>query len=48
MIGTGGYMITRAFPFTEVFISVLWILGGLLLMLIAAILLILVLLAKSR
>jgi hypothetical protein len=47
-IATGGYMISRAFPFTEVFFSVLWILGGLLLMLLAGIILIMVLLAKSR
>jgi len=47
-IGAGVYMITKAFPFAEVFFSVLWILGGLLLMLLASILLILVLIAKSR
>lgn len=48
MIGTAIYMISRAFPFTEVLLSVLWVLGGLLLMLLASILLILVLIAKSR
>ncbi len=47
LLGFGIYLIILAFPFSNVFWSILKILGGLLLSIISAIILILVIVAKS-